>query len=197
MGVGVSSRERSSDSGFSLIEVLIVVAILGLIAVILTVAVSKALKRQRLETAARQLQSFIDNGYVNTTQQGQAVFLQIGPAAADGSRTATLTADTNGNGALDASPTDTVLATQLIPGDIVLVTATTTFPSVSGTYILECDTMGRAINPTLTTPAQITAPATVSLTHKEMGSGGNLRPNLRYDIQVSPLWSPIISKVRY
>lgn len=194
-------------AGFTLIEVLVVVAILGMIALIMTISVSKTLKRQRLETAAHEVQSFLNKAYTSTTSTGRAAFVVVSAPATDGSRTMRLYDDTGNNGVLDTS-SDVVLGTQLIPNDLVMANPPTSsayrsWPatSTSNTFFIECDTMGRAVDPpnsstnsSTTAGVPMTLPAVISLTHKEMGTGGSLRPNIAFLINVNLLWQPTIQK---
>lgn len=187
--------------GFSLIELLVVVAIMGMISVIMTIAVSRTLKRQRLETAARELQSFATRAYTNTTSTGRAVFVQVTAPAADGSRLMNLYDDTNNDG-LYTDGTDLRTDTQIIPGDITVVTANTTwstYPPVGGSsYMIKCDTQGQAWfwDNAVTQWKRFVGALALSLTHKEMGTGGTLRPDLRFDVMVSVLWQPTIARFK-
>ena len=203
---------RSMGSkGFSLIEILVVVAILGMIAVIATVAVSKVIKRERVSSDARQLQGFINNAFVQAQVRSRGVFVTGVRNAADGSHTFQLVEDTNGNSSLDGPTTDLVIATQLVPSTTeVAGFPYSGAPSAYGTFgtntwpftgsgstlkvILMCDSMGRAINPTV--PGQIGQPVTLSLTHVEMLTG-TLNPKIRFDLQVFPLWNCTVTQVRY
>jgi prepilin-type N-terminal cleavage/methylation domain-containing protein len=204
--------------GFSLIEVLIVVAILGLLTVIATMAVSKAIKRQRLEVATQQLAGFIENGFVRAQSAGVGVIV-TGMPNADGSCTFRLYADTDNSGTFDATA-DRLLATQLVPNDTVIQGLTlgsydtfgvNTLPftgsGASKVLQLYCDPMGRALNPTgdtlATTPqtpagpdVQIQGPVTLSMTHAAMLSG-DLGPKLSYDLQVSPIWHAVFAGRKY
>lgn len=191
--LGEMADKNADQRGFSLIEVLVVVALLGLLSVILTLAVSKTLQRQRLETAAREIQGFATKAYTSTTSTGRAVFLQVNAPASDGSRTLVLFDDTNNNLKFD-SGTDLQLATQLVTGDLVVSappTGIAGWPSPSAnTFLVACDTLGRTLDPTLTSSAPVTGPVGLSITHKEMGASGTLRPIMRYDITLSVLWQP-------
>ena len=197
----------TGSKGFSLIEILVVVAILGLIAMIMTIAVSKTLKRQRLDTAAREIQSFLNRAYTTTTSTGRAAFIVISAPATDGSRTMTIYDDTNNNGVFN-SASDAAIASSILPGDLVLSapsssTAYRSWPatSASNTFIIECDSTGRSVDPpnsstnsSATAGVFMTLPAAVSITHQEMGSGGTLRPNTAYLIFANLLWQPTIQK---
>ena len=190
---GIGGR---GEGGFSLIEILVVVAILGLISVMMTIAVSKTLKRQRLETAAHEIQSFVTNAYSRTAATGRAVLLQVTAPASDGSRQINMFDDTD-NDLKFTSGNDARMAIQLVPGDILVSAPTdvTSWPSPSSdTFLVACDVMGRTVNPTLTNPVPVAGPVSLSMTHKEMGSGGTLRPDIRYDITLNVLWQPAIVK---
>jgi len=204
--LGQKDDSRAVSPGFTLIEVLVVVALIGLMAMIMTIAVSKTLKRQRLETAAHEVQSFLNKAYTTTTSTGRSVFVWVGAPASDGSRTMRIYDDTNNNGVFDSSA-DVIIDTRTITGDLVVAAApsSTTLRSwpatgTSNTFIIECDTMGRAIDPpnsstngSSTTGVPMTLPAALSLTHAEMASG-NLRPTIVYYTTVNLLWQPTIQK---
>jgi prepilin-type N-terminal cleavage/methylation domain-containing protein len=194
--VSGTARPPEREKGFSLIEVLVVVAIMGMLAVILTVATSKTLKRQRLESAALQLKGFMDRAYVLTAQQGRGVFVEITPVQTNGTRIVRLVEDTDEDRTLD--PTDQELDREILTSDLVLANdpaAATAWPVLgSGSLALLCDTLGRAVNPN--NGQQVTSGARVSLTHKEMTGSGTLRPVLTFTIEVTPLWRPTSSKKR-
>lgn len=209
---------RRGPAGFTLLEVLIVVALLGLISIIATVSVSHAIQRQRLGVAAQQLAGFIENGFAKAQSAGGGVIL-TGVPNSDGSCTFSLYSDTNNNGVFD-SGTDKLLSTQLLPNDTVVQGLTlgtySSFGSALWPYtgsgssivlLLYCDSMGRTLNPTTSTiatspqspagpNAQILAPMVLSLTHRFMLSG-KLGPKVRYDVQVYPIWHATYTNRKY
>ena len=177
-------------------EMLIVVAILGMMTLIGTMAVSKALKRQRLEVAARQLQSFIEKAYIRTVDTHASVFVVLFPAASDGSRAVDLVGDTNGD--LQLSDSDEILETTLLTNDIVVLTDA--WPVIPATFkgknvtAIACDTMGRAMDPSVS-PAQPLSGQFLALTHRDMtGSVPSLTPRIRYDLTMDRLWHCTMSQ---
>lgn len=204
------------EAGVTLLEVLIVVAILGLISVIMTVAVSNALKRERLKSAANQLGGFIENAFVRAQSSASGIIL-AGVTNADGSCTFSLYTDSNNDGVFNSG--DQLVRTQLVPADIVVqglnsggsTFGAMTWPSTGSgsgtTLLLYCDSMGRTLNPTAaavsTTPAtpagpnvQLMGPSVLSVTHTDMVNG-DLRPHLRYDMTVYPIWHAVAVEERY
>lgn len=68
---------KKEERGFTLIEVLVVLAILSIIALIVTINVSSALKRSRLEAAANQFQSFVEGASVYARERSTGVFVWL------------------------------------------------------------------------------------------------------------------------
>lgn len=114
MALGSSKKEK----GFSLIEILVVVSILAVIAVIATINVSTTLKKQRLEAAANQFQSFVESASVYARERSRGVFVWLHRDQAPGGGGnwwyCYLIDDTNRNDVLDFAITN---ASAVPPGN--------------------------------------------------------------------------------
>ena len=204
--------ERGS-AGFSLIELLVVVFILGVLATIMTINVGATLKKQRLETAARQLDSFLKNAQAGAAERSRGSFVVIGTVPdAEQRRTVWLVSDTNQNDTLDFNPANPMAGPDMpVPGARMFLTpdiAVAPAPAIpggfnewtviAGNYVLLCDPRGYPFRPTVGAIAatQITTVVRISLTHQEM-LDGTLHPRFRYDITVRPLWTVAIDRVGY
>lgn len=208
------TKARQREAGFTLIEMIVVVAILGVIALIMTVNVIATLKKGRLDTAANQLQSVIESARIAALEQRTGVFVVISPNGA-GEWIAQLVADTNSDGNLTFNPTspnagpdmpvrqhsvllteDLVLATTTMPAAGLTWPGPNNWPTVAlstGTsYVLRCDQRGQPWAPGGS--AALTTPQMISITHNEMANG-TLRPPARYDITLSPLWHTKMDRV--
>ncbi len=203
-------KRRWSEAGFSLIEMLVVVAILGMIALIMTINVAAALKRGRLEAAANQLRSLVESARLHAAEQGAGVFVVITPNAG-GSWAVRLIRDANGDGLLQdpaIGGADVLLQTEgtnVLTNDLLLSPPTPTappptwpgpnnWPQANGGFVLLCSTGGQPFAPGITTA--LTVPQVISITHSEMANS-SLHPRIRYDITVSPLWRTRLDKVLY
>jgi hypothetical protein len=182
---------------------------MGMLTVIATVSVSKVLKRQRLEVGANQIQGMIDKAYMLTGQHRTGVFLILTPTYSDGNRRLLLRADTNGDGQLSSSelaPFDASNSATGDPNNDLILTSDLVVTSCNwpvpagGTAVqaLLCDLSGRAMDASVSPPAQFTTGGLISLTHKDMMTTPPLlSPAIRYDIALGILWHAKLTKVRY
>ena len=147
----MSLISRRREKGFTLIEMLTVLAVISIIAAIATVSVSRTLKKQRVEAAGNQLQSFIESAAVHARERSNGVFVWIHRDNAPGGAAEQwwycyLIEDANGDDILDYVITqpnntppgnpanaDRYITTQIVnfPADIVIAAqngATTSAP---------------------------------------------------------------------
>ena len=75
-------KARKSEKGFSLIEMLVVVFIIGIIAAISTFAVSETLKKARLETMSETVRGLIGRAKSYAVNNQCDVFVILGPTGA-------------------------------------------------------------------------------------------------------------------
>lgn len=185
-----SSTNLKSERGFTLIEMIITVAILGLLAMIGSLALNKILKRQRVDVAAQEIRSFLQGAQAQATRSRSTVFVRIELANGE----LRITADAAGA---------TVLDRYRIPESINFSTVTIgglegcTWPVVIGTAIpaLGCTPTGITVDPN-NPSRQVVAVQTLVLTHTEMVEDA-LHPKIRYDIVVYPLWKTDATREMY
>ncbi len=207
-------RRRSAKRGFSLIELLIVLVILGITLTIAGIQARRLLRRNALSSMAQTIQIMTTRAYLESQRRGAMMFLRIGSATAGGATVIQLWADDpNGDpvgnppGTLVMPPYGTVDPTKdtlveehtldltalslstTVAGQIAAANWSSASTDVTVDHLLACDTFGRAVSDFSTTARpQNTAAATFPLTLPEMASG-SLTPGHGFELRISPAWT--------
>ena len=219
MPSGRSAPPGKRRRGFSLIELLVVVVILGLTLTLGLSGIVSALKRQRLGTAASEVSNLVTKVYSTMQDENEQTFLVFGKYIAGTGTDVIVVVDRNGNGACDEAidpnndglfddaPVNLGPWRYRIPADVALSNAAAngqTFnapwrrpTSGSVSAVLLCDFMGRAMTPPEAAGgarAVVNTPATVTLTHAEMISG-KLTPAVTYTVSIAPLFRSTLRRI--
>ena len=166
-----TSARRPVSRGLSLVELLVVLAIVGLLVGIGGIEAAKAIKRAQPAAAAQTLQMFTRRAFTEGQRRGVVTFLRIAPPTVPPHPTwipVEIWADADADGVLDVTK-DTLVDTYRIQltdaggADVQRIALSTAAKdkvlsanwSYNGTAIdteriLECDNFGRAIDVSLT-----------------------------------------------
>jgi prepilin-type N-terminal cleavage/methylation domain-containing protein len=131
------STLRRRTKGFSLVELLVVIAILAVIFVIGGMQITKAWKRQKLETAATNVRVIFQRALPEMQRRNMVTFVQVGPLVTSGPAQYLpiyLVGDANGNGAIDGFATTPSVASPdlLIDEYDIIVVGATSIKGVTG-----------------------------------------------------------------
>ena len=211
----LTGKRQRGRRGFSMAELIVVVAIVGLAALIGLSGVNSALKRQRVGTAAEEVKTLVGRAFTEMQNRNVATYLVFGRYVAGTGTDVVVSVDGNGDGDGedvdkdndglfdDGDNEDRVLWRYRVPEDVALsntALATQTFnaqwfrPS-SGpvSAVLMCDFRGRAMIPSAA-PQMVNGPATVQFCHRDM-IDGSLTPLVTYTVSVAPLFKGSVTRV--
>jgi prepilin-type N-terminal cleavage/methylation domain-containing protein len=123
--------------GFSLVELLVVIFILGIVFIIGGSGISRAWKRQKLQSASTDLKILMQRALPEMQRRNMVTFVQIGPLVNNASvryLPIRLIGDANGNGTLDAAANPATVASPdlLIDEYDIMVTGKTGVKGVTG-----------------------------------------------------------------
>ena len=207
-----TSARRSVSRGLSLVELLVVLAIVGILLGVGSIEAMKSIKRQQPASVAQDLQIFAKRVYTEGQRRSVVTFLRIAPVTGADPKSIPIEiwADQDADGRLDTTK-DTLVETYPIPltdaggADVqriaLSLVAKNQVETANWSYntdgdptkerILACDNFGRALDTSPVPPAppaQIAGVATLSITHADMVAG-NLRPRKNHQLRVSPAWN--------
>ena len=193
-------RVRRAGAGFTLIEALVVLALIGLITLVAIVPINAAWQRSRLETTAGDIRNFLQSAYFEAMNQHAQVVVTLQQNSTTGLWELHLTppppAPRTANGTL-------VIPAFISLADNPANTAGGWPVSSSNTSIrgVTCDPGDRTLVPTGFTGSAAESAGqpvqevkTLAVTHVNMVDG-SLQPNTRFDIQLPPIWSVTVRKV--
>lgn len=189
----VPSSARRREAGVTLLEALVVLAILGLVAAVVTVPINSYWQRSRLQSAAGDIRNFLQIAYTEAVNQHTLVTVSM--------------QQVSGKWQLQVAPPPLRGPATYVFPDVVDCTtlnpAATAggWPATGAIRSLVCAPdgltfipVGATCAPNETAGSQAREVKTLAITHTSM-LDGSLAPNTRFDVQIFPLWNVSYQKV--
>ena len=188
------------NAGFTLIEALVVLAIVGLLTLVAIVPINSAWQRSRLEATAGDIRNFLQSAYFEAIDQHAQVVVTLQQNAATGRWELHL----NPPPPPPRTPNGTLVLPEFVSFvDNPAATAGGWPVSAADATVrgITCDPGGRTIVPAGFTGSAVEAAGqavqevkTLAITHVNMVDG-SLQPNIREDVQLFPIWNATVRKV--
>ncbi len=175
-----SRHPSAAESGFTLIEALIVVVLLGVVVTITAMGLQSVKEKTGLEAAAQSIKALFDEAPGEAIQRNTQMVVRY----VSSGRRFELVDPT------DSSVVDTV---RLEDSIVFEGTAPTSWSAWNGDPAVICDELGRLVDPS--TGSQMMAPVAFQITLRAMNDG-RVKPKYRYLVQVFPVWSCRVTKIR-
>lgn len=175
---------KPSARGFTLLEALIVVALLGIVAAMVGGILNSTYQRMRIESAVNDIDSLLESAHAAMVETQGEVFIGLmkNPWRLRVTRDAAL---------------NDVLKEYVVPNFVGFSMATLEgvevnwpAPGPDGPWQLRLDTFGRT---TTLGGAPVSAVQTLTVTHRNVVTG-RLTPRVRYEVRIYPLWRVEVAK---
>lgn len=167
--------------GFSLVELLAVLALLGIGAYLATVYVPGLIRKQTLAAAAADIRNFLQDVPNQVARANTALFVHYVPAGGGAPAQMQITRD---------APGSQVLRTYRFPRTVVVEAIS--WPVQGPRRVLRCDLANRTTNPNTGQPLGQTS--LLRITDEKMLSGA-LQPKRSYDIAITNVWHVAVARI--
>jgi prepilin-type N-terminal cleavage/methylation domain-containing protein len=176
-----STRWKRRQRGFTLIEALVVLVLLGIVAIITFMGLRNVKEKTGLEAAAQSVKALMDEAPGEAIQRHTTVAVRW-------------VASTRTFELVVPGGTPVIIDAVRLPDTVVFEgTDPTGWPLLGSDRAVACDEAGRMVDPSAGT--QLMAPQAFQITLQAMNEG-RVKPKYRYLVQVFPIWSCRVTKIR-